>query len=138
METKRPVHFTALCIAAFILGGVFIIVGIFSTIASKNYQIFSFLPVLENAGFGVQAFIGFAFSIIYLLLSIVAFIGIIQMWHMLKIGYWIYFFSHLLILILPFFLVRMPVQMLLKFMSPMIIFIPVFLILFGLNYRKLS
>lgn len=138
METKRPVHFTALCIAAFILGGVSIVVGIFSTIASKNYEIFEAIPFLANAGFGVASFVGLFFSVTYLLLSVIAFIGIVQMWYLLRVGFWLYTVAHVLMILAPFILLKLPYQMLLKFMSPMLIFLPVFLILFALNYKKLS
>jgi hypothetical protein len=134
----RPLFITVLCVIAFVHVGLSIIIGLFSTIASGIPSAFRAIPYLEDIS-GMAATIGgLLFSGVSLLLAIIAFFGIIQIWNMLKIGFWTFSISMILFLIAPFVILNLSFNWILYITLPNLIIVPILILLFGLNYKKLN
>lgn len=135
---KRPVFLTVLCVIAFVHVGLSIFIGLIGTLASSNPGWFLTSGMLDlfvlAARLGSDK-LGLFFSLVLLLLAIISFFGIIQMWNLLKIGVWTFSIPMLLFLIIPFFLIEFSLW---YFLVPNLIIVSLLILLFILNYRKMS
>jgi len=134
----RPLFLTVLCVIAFVHVGLSILIGLFSTIASGIPDAFREVPYLDDFGGMAASMMGLLFSIIALLLAIIGFLGIIQMWNQLKIGFWTFSVSMVLFLVAPFVILTLPFKWVLYITLPNLIILPALIILFGFNYKKLD
>jgi hypothetical protein len=134
VEKKRPVFLTVLCVIAFVHVGLSIVIGLFGTLTTSNPTWFETSGLLDLFVWGAQEF-GLFFSVILLILSIIAFFGIIQIWNLLKIGVWTFSIPMFFFILLP--LVALPKSMLFL-LIPNLIIIPSMIILFILNYNRLD
>lgn len=134
VEKKRPVFLTVLCVIAFVHVGLSIVIGLFGTLTTSNPEWFETSGLLDLFVWGAQEF-GLFFSVILLILAIIAFFGIIQIWNLLKIGVWTFSIPMLLFVVLP--LISLPANVWFLLIPNMII-IPALILLFVLNYSKLD
>ena len=133
-EKKRPVFLTVLCVIAFVHVGLSIVIGLFGTLTSSSPTWFETAGILDLLVMGAQEF-GLFFSLIMLILSIIAFFGIIQIWNQLKIGVWTFSIPMLLFVVIPLLALPMGYWF---FLIPNLIILPGLIILFIWNYRKLD
>lgn len=133
-EKKRPVFLTVLCVIAFVHVGLSIVIGLFGTLTTTNPAWFETSGILDLFVWGAQEF-GLFFSVILLILAIIAFFGIIQIWNLLKIGVWTFSIPMFLFVILPLISLPSNIWFLL---IPNLIIIPALILLFILNYSKLD
>ncbi|MFN2394579.1 MAG: hypothetical protein ABR597_02710 [Bacteroidales bacterium] len=133
-EKKRPVFLTVLCVIAFVHVGLSIVIGLFGTLTTSNPEWFETSGLLDLFVWGAKEF-GLFFSLILLILSIIAFFGIIQIWNQLKIGVWTFSIPMFLFIIIP--LLALPTSFWFL-LIPNLIIIPVLILLFIMNYRKLD
>lgn len=133
-EKKRPVFLTVLCVIAFVHVGLSIVIGLFGTITTSNPTWFETSGILDILVMGAKEF-GLFFSLIMLILAIIAFFGIIQIWNQLKIGVWTFSIPMFLFILIP--LLALPVARWIL-LIPNLIIIPGLIILFIWNYRKLD
>jgi len=133
-ERKRPVFLTVLCVIAFVHVGLSIVIGLFGTLTSSNPEWFETSGILDLFVWGAQEF-GLFFSVVLLLLSIIAFFGIIQIWNLLKIGVWTFSIPMLFFVLIPFVALPSGLWILL---IPNLIIIPLLIILFIFNYKRLD
>ncbi len=133
-EKKRPVFLTVLCVIAFVHVGLSIVIGLFGTITTSNPTWFETSGILDILVMGAKEF-GLFFSLIMLILSIIAFFGIIQIWNQLKIGVWTFSIPMFLFILIP--MLTLPISRWIL-LIPNLIIIPGLIILFIWNYRKLD
>ncbi len=135
---ERPIFLTVLCVIAFIHVGLSIILGLFSTIASGIPSAFRALPYLDDFGGMAATLAGLLFSAIALILAILAFLGIIQMWNMMRIGFWTFSVSMVFFLLAPFAILSFPLKWILYITLPNLIIVPMLIILFAFNYKHMD
>jgi len=133
-EKKRPVFLTVLCVIAFVHVGLSIVIGLFGTLTTSNPAWFETSGILDLLVMGAREF-GLFFSLIMLILAIIAFFGIIQIWNQLKIGVWTFSIPMFLFVVIPLLALPMGYWFLL---IPNLIILPGLIILFIWNYRKLD
>jgi len=133
-EKKRPVFLTVLCVIAFVHVGLSIVIGLFGTLTTSSPTWFETAGILDLLVMGAQEF-GLFFSLIMLILAIIAFFGIIQIWNQLKIGVWTFSIPMFLFVVIPLLALPMGYWFLL---IPNLIILPGLIILFIWNYRKLD
>ncbi|MFN3557102.1 MAG: hypothetical protein ACK4VN_14175 [Bacteroidales bacterium] len=131
---KRPVFLTVLCVIAFVHVGLSILIGLFGTLTSSNPGWFETSGMLDLFVWGAKEF-GLFFSLVLLLLAIISFFGIIQMWNLLKIGVWTFSIPMVIFLLVPFLSLPSGLWFVLV---PNLIIVPLLILLFILNYRKMS
>jgi hypothetical protein len=130
---KRPVNLTVLCIIAFLHVGLSIITGIAGTLMSPELGWFEPSGLLGFFTDGMNNILGLNWSIVMLVLSLIAFIGIIQIWNMNRVGVWLFSIPLFFTIIIP--LVLMGIGWWILIPNITIIFFLIFL--FALNYQKL-
>jgi uncharacterized membrane protein len=134
---SRPLFITVLCIIAFVHVGLSIVLGLFSTIASSIPSAFRAIPYLEDISGMAATLGGLLFSGVSLMLAIIAFFGIIQIWNMLKIGFWTFSISMILFLIAPFVILNLSFNWIFYITLPNLIIIPILILLFAFNLNRL-
>lgn len=132
-EKKRPIFLTVLCVIAFIHVGTSIVVGLFGTLMSPQLGWFETSGLFGLFADGMSHLFGLFWSIVMLLLSIIAFLGIIQIWNMMRIGVWTFSIPLFFTILLPLFLMGVGWWILI----PNIIIIFFLVFLFALNYQRL-
>jgi hypothetical protein len=129
----RPVFLTVLCVIAFIHVGLSIISGTLGIIFSPELGWFR-----SEGVFGLftdsMGYIGFKWSLIMLVFSIIAFIGIIQIWNMNRLGVWFFAIPLFFTMIIPLFLMGLAWWRLIPNIT--IVFFLIFL--FAINYQNLA
>ncbi len=133
-EKKRPVFLTVLCVIAFIHVGMSILVGLIGTITSPELGWFETSGLFGLFTDSMSNLLGLFWSVVMLVLAIIAFLGIIQIWNMLRIGVWTFSIPLFLSIVLPLILMGPGWWILI----PNIIIIFFLVFLFALNYEKLS
>lgn len=130
---ERPLPYKVLCVMAFIFGGFTLVFSLFFLILGgiQNDLLEFMRPGLLSQN--LVPFAGLIYSIIAFVLSVTAFVGLIQMWNRVELGYWIFSFSMLLFLILPFIFLKVPFFWLFKTLSPFVVITGIFIILFYHN-----
>ncbi len=133
---NRPLFITVLCIIAFVHIGSLIVVGLFG---SLNYH--SFMEVsgimgvfMEGAGY-ISSQFSIILSVIMLVLAVLAFLGVIQMWNMMRSGVWFFSISMTIFLLLPILILPYDLWFVLV---PNFILIPLLIMLFTMNYKKFN
>lgn len=133
---NRPLFITVLCIIAFVHIGSLIVVGLFG---SLNYH--SFMEVsgimgvfMEGAGY-ISSQFSIILSVIMLVLAVLAFLGVIQMWNMMRSGVWFFSISMTIFLLLPLLILPYDLWFVLV---PNFILIPLLIMLFSMNYKKFN
>ena len=134
---ERPIFITVLCTIAFVHLGLAILIGVFSTIAVGIPDAFKAIPYLSDLQGIAGALGGLIFSVFTLVLAIIGFLGIIQMWNLLKAGFWTYSITMFLFLVTPFLIIDLPFRLVLYITLPNLIIIPVLITLFGYNLKNL-
>jgi len=125
------------CLIGFIFTGITILTGLFLIVITGAPGVFRLFPEINFYVSVAGGKISLSFAIISLILPMIAFFGVVLLWQQLKIGYWIFLISKLILVALPFLLVDINANELFMFVQPMLILTVVLLILFGLNYKKL-
>lgn len=134
---QRPLSFNVLCVLAFGFGGFSILVNLFLILSgslSYSYREIAFLGQLLGPA---QVYSGLIFSVTGLILSIVAFLGVIQIWNQMRSGFWMFSISKGIYLFLPFLLLDLPIRHLFYIMLPFSIMVGFFILLFSFNLRYL-
>lgn len=132
---QRPLSFNVLCIMAFGFGGFSIVVNLFLIISgslSSSYREIAFFDQLLGTA---NSYTGLIYSIAGLILSIIAFLGVIQMWNQMRSGFWLFTISKGIYLFLPFLLLDLPARHLFFIMLPFSIMVGFFILLFSFNLR---
>lgn len=138
MEKKRPTFLTVLCMIAFFHVGVTILMGLFSTIASTAPSAFRGMGYLDDIGGMAAAMGGVLFSASSLVLAVIAFFGIIQLWNQLRVGFYTFTVPMILFLVSPFVLLNLPFKWLIYLMLPHMIVVPLLIMMFAVNLKKLD
>lgn len=81
---------------------------------------------------------GLIYSIIAFVMSVVAFIGLIQIWNRVRLGFWIFSISIFLFLMLPFLFLQVPFLWLFKTLLPFLMIAGLFILLFHHNTRYME
>ncbi|MFW5777980.1 MAG: hypothetical protein ACOCW7_02295 [Bacteroidota bacterium] len=131
---NRPLFITVLCIIAFIHIGSLIVVGLFGSLSQQSFmEVSGIMGVfMEGAGY-ISSQFSVLLSVIMLVLAVLAFLGIIQMWNMMRSGVWFFSVSMIIFLLLPLLILPSDLWFVLV---PNFIFIPLLIILFSMNYKK--
>ena len=125
------------CLIGFVFTGITILMGLFLIVVAGAPGVFRLFPELNFYVSVAGGKISLSFAVASLILPMIAFFGVLMLWQQLKIGYWIFLISKLILVALPFLLVDINANELFMFVQPMLILTVVLLILFGLNYKKL-
>jgi hypothetical protein len=129
---KRPVFLTVLCVIAFLHIGLSIITGLIGTLLSPELGWFKPTGLFGLFTDGMSSFLGLQWSVVMLVLSIVAFIGILFIWNLKRLGVWLFSIPLFFTIIIP--LVKMGIAWWILIPNITIIFFLIFL--FALNYQK--
>ena len=132
---ERPLQYKVLCVMAFIFGGFNLVFSLFFLILGgiqNDLMEFMRPGILPQSLVSVA---GLIYSIVAFILSVTAFVGLIQMWNRLEVGYWMFSLSMLLFLILPFVFLKVPFLWLFKTLSPFLVITGIFVMLFYFNRR---
>ncbi|MFW5725524.1 MAG: hypothetical protein ACOCX0_03680 [Bacteroidota bacterium] len=132
-EKKRPVFLTVLCVIAFLHVGMSIIMGLVGTIMSPELGWFRPTGIFSLFTDGMNHLLGLRWSVVMLVLAIVAFVGIVQIWKMKRLGVWLFSIPLFLTILLPIVLMGPGWWILI----PNIIMIFFLIFLFALNYERL-
>lgn len=135
---RRPISFNVLCILAFGFGGISILVNFYLIFTGSLSNSYKDIQLFERLLGSAAHYNGIIFSVLGVIISIVAFVGVIQMWNQLKIGFWLFSISKLLYLALPFLLLNIPVIYLVYIMLPFFILVALFIFLFSFNLKYLD
>ncbi len=135
---ERPLQYKVLCVMAFIFGGFTLIFSLFFLILGGIQN-----DLLEFMRPGIlpeklMPLGGLIYSIIAFVLSVVAFVGIIQIWNRVRLGFWIFSISIFLFLLLPFIFLRVPFLWLFKTLSPFLVIAGFFILLFHYNIKHME
>ncbi|TVQ14865.1 MAG: hypothetical protein EA361_07005 [Bacteroidetes bacterium] len=133
-EKKRPIYLTVLCVIAFIHVGMSILMGLVGTIMSPELGWFETSGMFGLFTEGMSHLLGLFWSVVILLLSIIAFFGIIQIWNMMRIGVLVFSIPLFLTIIIPLILMGGGWWILI----PNIIILFFLIFLFALNYERLK
>jgi len=123
---------------AFIFGGFTLIFSLFFLILGgiqNDLLEFTRPGILPQS---LEPLGGLIYSISAFVLSVVAFVGLIQIWNRVRLGFWIFSISMLLFLILPFVFLKVPFLWLFKTLSPFVVIAGLFILLFHYNIRHME
>ncbi len=134
MEKKRPVFITVLCVIAFLHVGMSILTGVIAIIMSPELGWFRPTGVFGLFTDGLSSFFGFYWQLVMLVLSIISFFGIIQIWNMLRLGVFLFSIPLFINIIIP--LIKLGIAWWILIPNIILIFFLIFL--FALNYQKLT
>lgn len=135
---QRPLSFNVLCILAFGFGGISILINLALIITGSLSEIYREIHLFERV-LGTSAHQNaMIYSFLGLFLSLVAFVGVIQMWNQMRSGFWLFTVSNIMYLILPFILLDIPLHNLFFIMLPFMILIIFFIVLFKYNMKYLD
>jgi len=135
---ERPLQYKVLCVMAFIFGGFTLIFSLFFLILGGiQNDLLEFLRqgILPQ---NLMPLGGLIYSIIAFVLSVVAFVGLIQIWNRVRLGFWIFSISIFLFLLLPFIFLQVPFLWLFKTLSPFLVIAGLFILLFHFNIRHME
>jgi len=133
-DKTRPVFLTVLCVIAFLHVGMSIITGTIGTIMSPELGWFKATGLFALFTDGMSSLLGLFWSVVMLFLSIIAFVGIIQIWKMMRLGVWLFSIPLFFTIIIP--LIKLGIAWWILIPNITIIFFLIFL--FALNYQRLS
>lgn len=135
---ERPLPYKVLCVMAFIFGGFTLVFSLFFMILGgiQNDLLEFMRPGLLP--YNLLPFAGLIYSIISFVLSVTAFVGLIQMWNRVEVGYWFFSISMLLFLVLPFIFLKVPFLWLFKTLTPFVVITGFFILVFYYNRRLME
>lgn len=136
-EDKKTTLLKVSCYLGYFFVGLTILMGLFMIVVSGAPGAFRMFPELNFYISIAGAKITMGFALMSLIMPVIAFFGIVQLWHQLKIGFWIFVISKVTLLALPFLLIDLPVNELWMFTKPLLVVVGVLIVLFGLNYKNL-
>ncbi len=134
----RPLQYKVLCVLAFIFGGFTLIFSLFfMVLGGFRNELLEFVRpgIMPLSWYSVS---GLVFSIICFVLSVTAFVGLIQIWNQIKKGYWVFSVSMLLFVILPFVFLQVPFFWLMKTLTPFLLITGFFILLFHYNMKYME
>lgn len=134
----RPLQYKVLCVLAFIFGGFTLIFSLFfMVLGGFRNELLEFVRpgIMPLSWYSVS---GLVFSIICFVLSVTAFVGLIQIWNQIKKGYWVFSVSMLLFVILPFVFLQVPFFWLMKTLTPFLLITGFFILLFHYNMKYMD
>jgi hypothetical protein len=135
---ERPLQYKVLCVMAFIFAGFTLIFSLFFLILGgiQNELLEFIRPGIMPASWIPVG--GLIYSILAFVLSLVAFVGLIQIWNRVRLGYWIFSISMVLFLILPFIFLEVPFFWMIKTLSPFLVITGFFILLFHYNIKHME
>lgn len=134
---QRPLSFNVLCILAFGFGGFSILVNLFLIISGSLSYSFREIAFIEQMLGSAVSYTGLIYSVSGLILSIIAFLGVIQIWNQMRSGFWVFSIAKIIYLFIPFLLLDLPASHLFYLMLPFSIMVGFFIVLFSFNLRYL-
>ncbi len=135
---QKPLALKVLCIVAFVFGGVSILVSFSLLVSGTLPYAFRDIGWLKD-WLGISREMGgVIYAFVSLILSIVAFLGVIQMWNLIKTGFWLFSASKVLYLLLPFLLLDVPFNYMMAIMLPYILIVGLLILLFSYNLRHME
>jgi hypothetical protein len=129
---KRPIFLTVLCVIAFLHIGMSIVTGLIGTLLSPELGWFKPKGIFGLFTDGMSSFLGLQWSVVMLILSIIAFVGIVLIWNLKRLGVWLFSIPLFITIIIP--LIKMGIAWWILIPNITIIFFLIFL--FALNYQK--
>jgi hypothetical protein len=134
MENNRPVFLSVLCVIAFLHIGLSILSGFIGVIFSPELGWFTAQGLFGLFTDSFNGVVGLQWSVVLLILSIIAFFGIIQIWKMNRMGVWFFAIPLFFTIIIP--LIKMGIGWWKLVPNITIIFFLIFL--FAINYQNLQ
>jgi len=134
IEKKRPIFLTVLCVIAFLHVGMSILTGFIATLMSPELGWFRPTGVFGLFTDGLSSLLGFYWQIVLVILSVISFFGIIQIWNMRRSGVLVFSIPLFANIIIPLIMLGIAWWILI----PNIILIFFLISLFALNYQKLA
>lgn len=134
MQKVRPVFITVLCVIAFLHVGMSVLTGLIATILSPELGWFTPTGFFAFFTDGLSSFLGLNWQIVMLILSIISFFGIVQIWRMKRSGVWLFSIPLFINIIIP--LLKLGIAWWILIPNILLIFFLIFL--FALNYQKLT
>lgn len=122
-ESKRPAFLSVLCILSFIGGGLMVLFSIFLFLFAGDMK-----TMIQGSEYYIQSYVAGDNAVLnafmILVVSAASLYGAIRMWHLEKMGFWIYLVAQFVAIFLTF--------------SMLTIFInAIFVLLYYLNYKYL-
>lgn len=122
-ESKRPAFLSVLCILSFIGGGLMVLFSIFLFLFAGDMK-----TMIQGSEYYMQSYVAGDNAVLnafmILVVSAASLYGAIRMWHLEKMGFWIYLVAQFVAIFLTF--------------SMLTIFInAIFVLLYYLNYKYL-
>ena len=136
-EDKKPNLLKISCYFSYFFVSLTILIGLFMIVVAGAPGAFRVFPELNFYVSLASGKISMGYALMNLILPVTAFFGIIQLWHQLRIGFWIFLVSMITLLSLPFMLVDLNLSELWLFTKPLLIITLAMIVLFGLSYKKL-
>ncbi|GEM_PF-1166958 len=135
---KKPALLKYSCVAGYIFVGLTILMGLLLIILSKAPNFFNVIPKIDFFYISVASGkVSLGFALMSIILPIIAFFGIVQLWYQLKIGFWIFSVSKILLISMPFLFIDLSLGDLWLIVQPLLIITIILIVLFGLNYKKM-
>jgi hypothetical protein len=136
--SDKPLEYKVLCILALIFGAITLIFSlIFMFLGGIKNDLIEFIRpgVLPQRWADVG---GLIYSIVAFILSVIGFIGLIQIWNRVKSGFWLFSASMLIFLLLPFIFLKVPFFWLFKTLVPFIVITGFLILLLYHNLRHMD
>lgn len=122
-ESKRPAFLSVLCILSFIGGGLMVLFSIFLFLFAGDMK-----TMIQGSEYYMQSYVAGDNAVLnafmILVVSAASLYGAIRMWHLEKMGFWVYLVAQFVAMFLTF-------NMLTIFINA------VFVLLYYLNYKYL-
>lgn len=125
------------CFLGYFFAGLTTLIGLLLVIISGAPSFLRIFPELKLFFIVAGGKITMSFAFMFLALAMVSFFGVVQIWHQLKIGFWVFAVPMLLIISLPFLMIDMHKGEILFFTQPLLAISISLIVLFGLNYKKM-
>ncbi len=136
-QNKTPAILKASCFAGYIFVGIAILMGLLFIVISESPNTFRLFPEINFYVSLANGKISVNFALLSLLLPVIAFFGLVQLWYQLKIGFWLFTVPKLLLIALIFFYIDLPLIDIWYITQPLLIIAVILIMLFGLNYKKM-
>jgi hypothetical protein len=136
--SDKPLEYKVLSILALIFGAITLVFSlVFMILGGIKNDLIEFM----RPGVLPQRWVelgGLIYSIVAFILSLIAFIGLIQIWNRVKSGFWLFSASMLVFLLLPFIFLKVPFFWLFKTLVPFIVISGLFILLLYHNLRHMD
>ncbi len=125
------------CIVAFLYVGFSFLMGLFFTLIIKSPNIFYGFSDLSLYISLASGKITFTFALLNIILPFIALFGLIQIWHKLRIGFWVFSIPMTILCVLPFIFINISTNEIFFLTFPMIVLTAILITVLGFNYKKL-